>query len=290
MSKENSEITYHFLRDKPLSYEKEFQSCRFGHGQIAQTLVDIVIRCDTPFTIGLFGKWGSGKSSITNNLVHELRTKHEIAAVVFDVWKHQEGDSLRRSFLKELVCQLQRLNSGALAASFKLSTRLDCVTETKSEGALQFEWSRLKPLRRIAWVVLGTLVVAGVLCLVFGGWRDFIDVMKTLAAFALGGAFGTLVVGIALKAVSAQTETRRADRLQDPHEFESEFGRVLREMKRDRILIVFDNIDRVTHDVAVAMLSTIKTFLEPKDEEIEDKSVVFMIPCDRDAIAEHIKL
>ena len=51
--------------------------------------------------------------------------------------------------------------------------------------------------------------------------------------------------------------------------------------------MVFDNLDRVTHEKAVEILATIKTFLET--ENVKDKGVVFLIPCDDRAIKEHLR-
>ena len=82
--------------------------------------------------------------------------------------------------------------------------------------------------------------------------------------------------------------TYGTDKLQDPHEFETEFGRVLNGLKYPRLLVIFDNLDRVTHDKALEVLSTIKTFLEPKDTENKKKEVVFLIPCDAPAIKSHV--
>ena len=47
------------------------------------------------------------------------------------------------------------------------------------------------------------------------------------------------------------------------------------------------NLDRVTHEKAIEILTTIKTFLET--ENVKNRGVIFLIPCDDRAIKEHIK-
>src|SRR3989338_4911981 len=98
---------FKFLEERPLQSATEFSNSKFGHGEIADTLVKIVKACPAPFTVGLFAKWGSGKSTVANSLKDKL-PKENIPVIIFDVWKH-EGDSLRRTFLKEMVRQLKEL-------------------------------------------------------------------------------------------------------------------------------------------------------------------------------------
>ena len=74
------------------------------------------------------------------------------------------------------------------------------------------------------------------------------------------------------------------DRFKDPDEFEQEFEKLISNIKVDRLLIVIDNLDRSTHGKAVELLSTIKTFLEPKS-----KKCIFLIQCDEDAIKKHLE-
>jgi hypothetical protein len=78
--------------------------------------------------------------------------------------------------------------------------------------------------------------------------------------------------------------TYTVDKFSDPHEFETEFGRLLSALKSKRVVVIFDNLDRVDHDRVVEVLATIKTFLEPKDLENPEKETVFVVPCDDRAI------
>jgi predicted KAP-like P-loop ATPase len=93
-----------FLSDQPLSADRK-QEMRFGHPSIVENLKTLVLSCPTPFTIGLFGKWGTGKTTILDALKCEFHAT-EIAAIKIDAWKH-EGDALRRTFLQDTINQLQ---------------------------------------------------------------------------------------------------------------------------------------------------------------------------------------
>ena len=60
-----------------------------------------------PFTIGLFGEWGSGKSSVLKTAKNFLEAKpnSKYRFVTYDAWKYA-GDSFRRMFLYELQNEL----------------------------------------------------------------------------------------------------------------------------------------------------------------------------------------
>jgi len=59
--------------------------------------------------------------------------------------------------------------------------------------------------------------------------------------------------------------TEKEERLNSPEQFEKLFSEIIDSIKNnEKIIIVFDNIDRVQGDVAIKILSTIKTFLNSK--------------------------
>lgn len=78
----SKEFEFEFLTDQALSTDDELENPKFGHKEIAEALVKTVEKCPTPFTIGLFGKWGAGKSSIANILRRDLERK-KIPVVIF---------------------------------------------------------------------------------------------------------------------------------------------------------------------------------------------------------------
>lgn len=64
----------------------------------------------TPCTIGIFGSWGSGKTSIIKTLkeIYEKENKR-IKVFIYDAWKYSKDD-FRRSFLIELADFLKKEN------------------------------------------------------------------------------------------------------------------------------------------------------------------------------------
>lgn len=265
-----------FLSDQPLTPDKE-REIRFGHLGIAENLSRIILACPTPFTIGLFGKWGTGKTTILN-VIREKLHSYKIPVINFDVWKH-EGDSLRRTFLKEAIKQLTQQK---YLLDFELSERLDTHILRTFQGGFSFN----KPRIGILVFIIVAIAATGLLIGLF--WPQYLgSYLSTL----LGGSFvATLLVWLLQQAMTTEMITMATDRLQDPHEFEVEFEKVISEISQrkqgklssERLLVIIDNIDRASHKKAVELLSTIKTFLEKE-------GCVFLLACDDKAIKKHLE-
>ena len=224
----------------------------FEHREIATVLRDIVTGCPRPFSIGLFGRWGTGKSTIVEFLRGDLASVADVAVVCFDVWKY-EGDSLRRAFLLNAEQELRRQK--LLPDSFKIDRRVsEKVTEVVESG-LKFDKASF--LNTLAYGVLGVSVFGG---LIFFG---FSDKAKLVTAVGLGSLI-SVVLGLLQsisKVFSVESHTVTHDRLSLPEEFEREFDGLTASAKVKSIVFIIDNLDRATHDQAVSLLTTVKTFL-----------------------------
>lgn len=277
---------FKFLKDRPLETLEELSGLKFGHEEITRTLSKIIKNCPAPFTIGLFAKWGSGKSTIANSLKEQL-PQNNIPVVIFDVWKH-EGDALRRTFLKETVRQLKEYGSKYFDKHFKLDDRLERSEIHSSEFKFKFEWRKLKPVRRYGLILLALLILVGVIAVQSGNFEILISVTTSIAVLIVSAPLFYKFLEPLVPFLPARTTSYGVDRFQDPHEFEEVFASVLKGLRNTRILVIFDNLDRVTPEKVAEILSTIKTFLEPRDVANSKKEVIFLIPCDALAIKQHL--
>jgi len=269
MQSETNDI--YFLSDQPIETD-EISQTKFGHEGIAETIKNIIISCPTRFTIGLFGKWGTGKTTIINRLKNKLQNK-KIAVVEFDVWKH-EGDALRRTFLKEIVKQLKE--DEQISEDFKLTDTLDKTISREFQSKFSFDVSKLKyPIGGMGLAAF----VAGLA--IYGIWPQHLGIY---ISYIFGGSLtASILVLVLQQAITAEKITSTTDRFQDPHEFETEFKNIITKIPNDRkLLVIIDNLDRTHHEKAVELLSTIKTFLE-------HNRCIFLIACDDAAIKKHLE-
>lgn len=300
----NTEITleefnYSFIPEKPIVGDIE-NPLKFGHDEIVDTLDNIIRNApkENSLTIGLYGNWGSGKSTIATSLMSKL-SKEKIPLIIFDVWKH-EGDGLRRTFLNHLDNILRKVGIKAndedkaikyLPNDFELNKSLnrDSSEETEDNtydyiGALLF---------------LVKFYVGGIILLIIGwliidkgfAWYDITkaDISSVVKAIIALVPISLLIEKAVQKSRSVTLSKVYNQKFKDPIEFTNEFNNLLNAIKSEIIVIVFDNLDRVSGEKAVEIISTIKTFLEPIDEENTSKQVVFIIPCDDTAIKKHLR-
>ena len=266
-----------FLKDEPLS-NLQGQD-RFSHNAYVNLLVTAISELTPPFTLGVFGSWGVGKSSIVNDLSDKLgQSSSDTRAVTIDVWKYSD-DSLRRQFLFDLQQDLHRQE-----ALPKDRDYVQEVYEEKTEerpGKQRFDMTRLWAL---AVPLILTFVVTGGLIWLLLALNIPIPVQVVLAAFVapavlyLVSEFSRSVV-----VVSKDTITRPVYFSED--QFERKFEEIVEDAKCTKLVIIVDNLDRCSHELVVDTLSAIKTFLEPKGE----RKCIFVIPCDDSAIRQHVK-
>lgn len=249
---------------------EQIEEDEFKHAEIADVIKQIVLECPMPFTIGLFGSWGTGKTTVSNFLRKSLLSVKNIAVISFDVWKFEQ-DSLRRQFLISVENQLKE--QGKLAEDFELDKRLFCKVSEKIDTQVNFD---IKKALRTSWIYF--LAVA-IFIAVWIFSSNFIQ--------AFGFSLFISVILEILKAVSKSTHidttTFEQDQLNQPDEFEKQFERIIKEAQQaERLIIIIDNLDRCEHKKTTELLSTVKTFLEKS-------KCIYLVQCDEKAIKDHLK-
>lgn len=91
--------------DKPIS---SIEDDILGRSKIVNTLVKVISSYNhkDSLTIGLYGKWGSGKTSIINLSVEELK-KLKYKIINFNPWNFKGEDDLIKCFFKDLHYQIK---------------------------------------------------------------------------------------------------------------------------------------------------------------------------------------
>ncbi len=275
-------IDFEFITEKP-HIENENDPLEFGFKNVCASLCQIIKKAPSPFTIGLIGKWGSGKSTLLENLAVELG-KETIPVFNFDVWKHKD-DSLRRTFLKELHEFLCAPHFKDIYTKKELSKQVYASTKNSNDvvSFLKEKWGQ--HLLAIAIITTVIVVVSGLIHWLFGLIGiDILPVLKTL----LSAITGIVTVSVFVKYIDQFIKTEKKEEVKeryiDPHQFEDEFKDIIKSIKSKRLIISFDNIDRIQGGDVISVITTIKTFLEPIRKENYNASVVFIIPCDHEAI------
>lgn len=260
----------------------------------ADQLVDAIknVPNEQAYTIGLYGSWGSGKSTIIRTAKQKLESDKQkrIKMVVYDAWKYS-GDSFRRMFLLHLQNELE-LNATPEMERF--------YTATTEEIKPNLELRR----RGIIYLAISSvcILLAIILLLILGSqeariWTAIIfSAVSILAASFGGNLFYELKVSQTKNILFAAEQFEECFRqmmakVLKKKSWYRRLWRWVREFFRDdiipveldKLVIVIDNLDRCESGVVYSMLTDIKTFLGG-----EQYDVVFVIPVDHEALKKHL--
>jgi len=106
----------------------------FHFDDYAKVLANAIVSSDPHFTIGIFGPWGKGKTTLLRNVERHLRQQgRDILVVCFDAWRYQRESHMLLPILETLEeaigeragsFQHLRAQIGKLAKAFAYSTTL----------------------------------------------------------------------------------------------------------------------------------------------------------------------
>jgi hypothetical protein len=274
---------------------KTIEQDTFGHKHIANAVTNSIIHTEPPFIIGIFGGWGTGKSSLLG-IINDTLPTEEIETVGIDAWKYTSAKNLQRAFLVHVA---REKAPGLLA---ELRRRLyTSEQETKPAEASKLDEFRKPTFRQIfnigKTLLFLSLIFLGILFFIFSirtlltvdvtklssiweffgvlDWVAFIDKFMDLLFVPFLLTFvNYLRMYVLQRPITISHERIDADEL-----FSEYFDKVVRKatdrkIVRDKKLVVFvDNLDRLTDDKMVEALESLKTY-------INNEKCVFVVACD----------
>jgi predicted KAP-like P-loop ATPase len=192
-----------------------------------------------PATIGVFGDWGSGKSSLLKMAAEELKKDEENLVLTFNGWLFEGYGDAKTALMGNI---------------------LDALAEDETLLP-QAKGLALKLLRRVNW------------------WRVAGTVAKAGAGFAVAGPAGlglalapdmaTLGKDLLKKAEDLKeedltkylAESQEHEERRSVREFRDDFAKLLSQTKRKRLVVVIDDLDRCLPETIIETLEAIKLFL-----------------------------
>ena len=98
------------IEDEPIPDHKRDQLQMRG---FAQTVAEVAVGTPGPFTIGVFGEWGTGKTSLlrqARSLIDE-RDQKNVVTVWFNAWQYEKEEHLIVPLLATIVREIERKSS-----------------------------------------------------------------------------------------------------------------------------------------------------------------------------------
>jgi len=111
----------------------------WSDNETTQDLLNYEVHCDLikeyltakellPLTIGVFGDWGSGKSSIMRMLEDKLKDDEKVLTIYFNSWLFESYEDAKISILENIVLELskhEKLSEKAKKKILQLLSRID---------------------------------------------------------------------------------------------------------------------------------------------------------------------
>jgi len=265
---------------------------RFGYSDIADNLIGLVKGIEPPFTIGLYGPWGVGKSTICKIVQGELEKIEGFRVFYFDTWKY-ERDSFRRQFLIELD---ERLFQGKLKYRGTLNQSLTLPQALPFKEAFKRNFNSTVSVIANKFLLFALLLTVSIGILFSLNYffsflnNTYTDITKALidAVFNISVViFFIQFVFESIKTIEGQVEIPKTDSAEG---FEFYYKEALKNLgSSEKLIVIIDNLDRLDYQRAIDMLSDIKTFLASDSvEDVPNKSI-FLIPCDNEAISKQLR-
>jgi len=276
-----------------------------GYKRFAEPLVRRIINAtgkSTPLTIGVYGEWGSGKTSFLK-MIDEALKKQDIHPVWFNAWRYDQEENLWSALIQTILDQARITGRWYRRVWVKLKIWRNSL----DLGSGSWEMAK--------WLVpLGIrIVVVGLILLIVFGWASsdieaFLNQISSqwfsssplLLSFFQANVIRALLGIIAFMALKPdelvklfspklgvdfskfkRSASYRAH-IAFLDEFSDEFKRIIKLVGGSKpLVVVIDDLDRCLPEKAIQVLEAIKLFLDVE-------GCVFLLAVDRDVVEKAI--
>lgn len=213
-------------------------------------LANVIVNSETPSTIGIFGEWGSGKTSLML-MIEEFLQKKNIKTIWFNAWKYDKEESLWRALILSILRGLSAKQKVIDDTTLKLYE----AVSTEKLGQLQIDWLEIGKtlLKGAAFLVAPLLLIPGI-----------------ANAFANASFLDQVSSAFTRRKIQQSRE-----RISSIEQFEDLYKKLISEHVQDgeRIVILIDDLDRCSPTRSLEVLEALKSFLDAE-------GCVYVVSCD----------
>jgi len=198
----------------------------------------------TPSTIGVYGDWGSGKSSLMQMVEEKIKTEHRdrTCCIRFNGWLFEGYEDAKTAFCGSI---LDALRANETIPS-KVKTRITNLLK-KVDGK--------KILMKGGSVALDVLLSGGIGSIAYLTVDTIANTLKDKLSDVTASD-----IKDTLKGILAEKKSSTSNRNDIKH-FQKEFKKILDESNIEHLVIFVDELDRCTPDTVLDVFAAMRLFL-----------------------------
>lgn len=257
--------------------DKETTQDLLGYTVHASLLKNVVTNeKNLPITVGLYGDWGSGKSSILKILEEQLKKDDDTVVVYFDGWSFESFDDAKMALIQGIVDALEKDERFLAKVKDNAEGAYDALKEAFAKLRKSINWMRVLKFSAKTVVPIASAAATGGASLIIPLLMDaFKDHKGDLTDLLTGDKAEQFLED----AINAEDEEKKYEAVR---EFRNDFGDLITKSKQGKIVVLIDDLDRCLPRHIIENLEAIKLFLDvPK--------TAFVIAADNFIVSNAIK-
>lgn len=289
-------VKNYYLKDSALvSVDDDF----FRHQDVANNILHILKNAKPPYNIAVIGKWGLGKSSLINMVTHSIdQEPNNFLRVDINAWKY-EKEALAKVFLRQVMQDIEPEKNKKTTHENIVDVIRNMFTQPKvrkeqKEKTTKMVWGTIKEYFGVLfWWALITFVIYGVYkCVDYWLVTEFPDTLKLGLGQIITGYcrnIGKLIFVPLILTLITQIYSKIRDQEErlnfkisntiNVEDYEIYLEREIERLKKEKhnddfkVVIILDDLDRLSVPKMVEALDAIKMF-------IDYKNCIFIVPFD----------
>lgn len=238
----------------------------------ASLIKDVVTNTkNLPITVGLYGDWGSGKSSVLKIIENQLKDDNDVIVIYFDGWTFESFDDAKLALIQGIVDELNKSEKFFEKAKDKVEDIKSAFSKLKSS----INWMRiLKVTAKSAIPILSASMTGGlsVIPLLISAFQEHKGDLENL----LTGEKADRFLKEALKTDNEDNKYAAV------REFRKDFENLIKKSLYEKVVILIDDLDRCLPRHIIDNLEAIKLFLNVP-------GTAFVIAADEHIVSNAIK-
>ncbi|RME96766.1 MAG: hypothetical protein D6768_21180, partial [Chloroflexi bacterium] len=268
--------------------------------EYCHVLTSVIGQAETPLTVGIFGPWGSGKTSLMKLVEEALANSRPAPLTVwFNAWKYDQEDALWRALILQVLGALrpkadaagkdlsappehyQQMLEQRQKARQKLEQQLDDLenslyrpVEREEVGGVTVDWDKLAKGSITGLTHLSLSALPGIGS-VLGKMME--EAQKKITGEDLNTIFD---------AIQRERHKIYRQHIQSLEKFQETFQTLIAEQvvaNGQKLVVFIDDLDRCLPEKAIEVLEAIKLFLDVE-------GCLFLLGVDRGVIEQGIRV